>query len=483
MPNRALLQQLQQAQQTQQPGSQRFPFITDGIHGDVPINLYPASDSERGVLLNPTPGLKSLCQLPGCSEVRGLYPLDGFLYAVARRGSESVLWRIDTSGGYSELGTISTSSSGPVWMVNNPTQLLIVDGVSGYIYTPSTGLFVQITDPDFPGAAACAYQDGYGLFVRPNSNEWFFSSMWDFSQFDALDFYQKQSKPDNLVSILSFKREPWLFGEKSTEVWFNYGGDNSSPVNPTFAIGSGGQIEHGCGAAASPSDLCGEAVVWLSSVGQVRLAVGYASQVISNQMFDRAVKAMPRFDDARAFSYRDEGHIFYQITFPSGDQTWVWDLTTKVWHKRSSYKTGGYGRHRANCYAWLDGKHYVGDYENGKVYEMSTSYYDDDGREIQRVLHSKEVDGGLERLYFQRMQVIVEAGVGTETLDPKIMLQFSADGGRSWSNELWRSAGKVGEYTRRAVWNQLGSGYRRMYRLTMTDPVLWRILGVSWGME
>jgi len=30
--------------------TQQFPFITDGIRGDVPINFYPAADSERGVI-------------------------------------------------------------------------------------------------------------------------------------------------------------------------------------------------------------------------------------------------------------------------------------------------------------------------------------------------------------------------------------------------------------------------------------------------
>ncbi|MCX8126962.1 MAG: hypothetical protein N3E40_07510, partial [Dehalococcoidia bacterium] len=273
--------------------AQPFPFIIDGIHGDVPINMYPAADSDRRAIVTSSPGLSRLCTLPSCSEVRGLYTWEGYLWAVARRGTESVLWKVSQAGTAVEVGNFNTSFTGPVWFANNNTQLVIVDGVTGYVYTHTSGL-QPILDPAFPGAAGVAYQDGYGLFIKPNSNIWFFSELWDFTNYDALDFYAKQSKPDKLVAILSYKRQPWLFGETSTEVWYNAGGDNSSPMNPTFALDTGGRIEHGCAAPGSVSDLCGEAPVWLTNNGQLRLASGYMTQVISNQMFERAVKRMSR---------------------------------------------------------------------------------------------------------------------------------------------------------------------------------------------
>jgi len=107
----------------------KFPFITDGIRGDVPINFYPVSDTEKGIILLPTPGLSELCDLTDCTEIRGMYSYGNYIYVVARRGANGVLWRVDESGGFIEVGTITTSSSGHVSMVNNNTQLLIVDGV------------------------------------------------------------------------------------------------------------------------------------------------------------------------------------------------------------------------------------------------------------------------------------------------------------------------------------------------------------------
>jgi hypothetical protein len=459
----------------------QYPFIADGVHGRLPMNMYPTPDDVRGVLLESDPGLLAKIVLTDSTEIRGMYSWGDFRYVVAKRGSQSVLWKISDSHTAVELGTILTSSSGPVYMANNPTQLSIVEGAQ-HVFTPSTGLMVQDVGLDFLGASIVRYQDGYGLYIVPDSNRWFFGGLFDFLVHDSLDFYDKQSKPDNLVSTLSFMKELYLFGVESTELWYNAGGDNSSAASPTFAINTGGVIEHGCGAAASPSDLCGEAPIWLTSRGQLRKASGYSSQVVSNQMFDRATAIMTTYADAIGFSYRLNGHVFYQITFPTADQTWVFDNNTGLLHERQSWKSGsGYGRHRANCYCLHKGKHYVGDFENGTIYQMDSGYYSDNGEEIVRTAHMKEVDGGRQRIFFPSMQIVAEAGVGSSVLDPTIALQFSGDGGHVWSSELYATVGKVGEYTKRALWNRLGSGYRRMYKITMTDSVLWRILGVDVG--
>jgi hypothetical protein len=299
------------------------------------------------------------------------------------------------------------------------------------------------------------------------------------------------------MGLLCFMREPWIFGVTSgSEVWYNAGGDNSSVLTPTFARNTGGLVPYGCGAAGTilPEGGSNPRTVlrWLSSQGQLIQASGYVGQVISNQMFDREVQGdgtlkhpgFATFADAISFDYKDQGHEFTQITFPAGGQTWVYDGTTKLLHKKQSYLDDltGYGRHRANCYTSLNNKHYVGDYSNGCIYEMSTVYYDDDGEEIQRVIHSREIDGGMTPISFPNVQIIVEPGIGLESgLDPQIMLQFSEDYGNTWTSEVWQSAGMIGDYERRAMWFQMGQGYRRMYRATFSDPVLWRILGISFG--
>src|SRR5574343_1076241 len=151
----------------------QFPFITDGIHGDVPINFYPVPDSERGILLEPSPGLDLFSALTSCTEIRGLYTWGDYLYAVARRASKSPVYRINSLGVAAEIGEIDTSFTGQVTFATNPTQLCIADGVSGWVYTPSTGAVAEITDADFTtyaGAGGVTYQDRYGLWFATGAD-------------------------------------------------------------------------------------------------------------------------------------------------------------------------------------------------------------------------------------------------------------------------------------------------------------------------
>jgi hypothetical protein len=69
---------------------------------------------------------------------------------------------------------------------------------------------------------------------------------------------------------------------------------------------------------------------------------------------------------------------------------------------------------------------------------------------------------------------VFEQGVGLITgqgSDPQVMLQFSDDGGRTWSSERWRSLGRIGEYRTRTRWLRNGSARDRIYRYAMSDPV------------
>ena len=56
-------------------------------------------------------------------------------------------------------------------------------------------------------------------------------------------------------------------------------------------------------------------------------------------------------------------------------------------------------------------------------------------------------------------------------LDPQIMLRWSNTKGHTWSNEHWRSMGKIGKYETRVVWRRLGIARNRVYEFRITDSV------------
>lgn len=67
--------------------------------------------------------------------------------------------------------------------------------------------------------------------------------------------------------------------------------------------------------------------------------------------------------------------------------------------------------------------------------------------------------------------------------DPQVMLRYSDDGGHTWSDEEWVSAGLRGRYTWRAEWRRLGRSRDRVFEVSMSDPVKWVLIGAWLDVE
>ena len=177
--------------------------------------------------------------------------------------------------------------------------------------------------------------------------------------------------------------------------------------------------------------------------------------------------------DAIGFCYDMDGHVMFQLTFPTAQKTWVYDVSTSMWHEKSSFTgstyTGTTGRHRANCYAFANQKHLVGDYDNGTIYEMDIDVYHENGESIIRERTCPVISDENTGLFFRKLEIDFDPGTGTLTNSPAAMLSWSNDGGKTYSNELWRRAGNVGEYQTRLIWRNLGHSRNRVFRLQMSD--------------
>ena len=97
---------------------------------------------------------------------------------------------------------------------------------------------------------------------------------------------------------------------------------------------------------------------------------------------------------------------------------------------------------------------------------------------LRRCQHIKK---GLNPIEIAALYVDVEVGVGlqgdVQGQDPQISLRYSRDGGRTWSEELTASLGKIGEYATQVRFPRLGSGEDWVFELMTSDPVPITILG------
>jgi hypothetical protein len=451
------------------------------------INLYPemnesglGKEQEVASLVS-TPACKLLVDL-GAGPIRGEYRTStNRLFVV----SGDTLYEISSAFAQTNMGTLVTST-GNVSMVDNGIDLCIVDGDNGYFLTLASNAFAQIVDPDFLGADKVEYIDGYFIFNKPDSGQFYITNL-NSTVIDALDIATSEGKPDKIVSLIADHRDLWIFNEYSTEVFANTG--DEFPFTRT----AGAFIEHGCAAAFSVAKI-NNRVIWLGrdedGHGVVYMAQGLQPQKISTNAIDQAIQGYSSISDAKAFVYQQGGHHFYVLNFPTADTTWVFDTSTNQWHERAYFSEGALFRHRADCHAFAFGKHIVGDYENGNLYELSSDYFYDDVDGAKTILRRRitpYISAGLKGLTHHSLQVDIVTGVGTQATgqghDPTAMLRFSDDGGRTWSNEKTAEIGKLSKRGTRVIFRRLGYSRARIYEFSVTDPVPVTLLGAEIEVE
>jgi hypothetical protein len=382
------------------------------------------------------------------------------------------------------LGNVT--GTGPVSIADNGTQLFFACNPDSYIYNEVTNVFQQITDPDFPGAVTVGYLDGYFVFNEPNSQKVWVTSLLDGLSVDPLDFASTEGAPDGLVAINVDHREAWMFGTDSIEVWYDAGLADF----PLTRI-QGAFNEIGCVAAFSVAKL-DNGLFWLGTdargQGIVYRANGYTGQRVSTHAIEYAIAQYRDISDAVAYTYQQEGHAFYVLTFPTGNATWVYDVATQAWHERAGWDNGSFTRHRSNCQCNFIGNTIVGDFENGNIYKMNLNVYADNGG-VQKWLRSWRAlpsgQNNLKRTAHHSLQLDCESGTGLATGqgdDPQVMLRWSDDGGHTWSSEHWSPMGKIGAYYQRVFWRRLGMTLKlrdRVYEVSGTDPVKVAIMGAE----
>jgi hypothetical protein len=371
-------------------------------------------------------------------------------------------------------------------LADNGTQLFIACNPDGYIFNQSTGAFGAITDPDFPGSVTVGYLDGYFVFNEPNSQKVWVTELLDGTSIDPLDFASAEGSPDGLTAVFVDHREAWLFGNNTVEVWYNAGAADF----PLQRI-QGAFNEIGCNAPYSIAKL-DNTLFWLGSdargKGIVYKAQGYTGARISTHAVEWQIQQYGNLTDAIGYTYQQDGHAFYVLIFPQANTTWVYDVATAAWHERAGLKNGTFTRHRSNCQMAFNNEVVVGDYENGNVYAFDLNVYADDGQPQKWLRSWRALPTGqnnLLRSTHHALQLDCETGIGLVTgqgADPQVMLRWSDDGGHTWSNEHWRSMGKLGQFGHRAIWRRLGMTMKirdRVYEVSGTDPVKIAIMGAE----
>lgn len=434
--------------------------VSVAVNNQLTQNCYPIVSPGRGTALIASPGSDLFASISGAC--RGFQVMGGDLYAVFGSTAYKV-----TSG--ASLGTIA--GSGRVDMATDGTNLVIVTGYGSPGYVITGGVLSTISDADFPGGNTVEYTGGYFVFTADDDN-WFISEVNSATSYNALDVAANDGDP--IQAIREDHREILIFGSYSTRVWINTGDvDFAFERNNSVEIERGAYARWGIASDDNTLFFLGDDLVVYRMEGYVPVRIsdeGTAAELAAYRDDDGDADLRASW----AYSYTDHDHKFFVLTVPNRG-THVYDVATGAWHSRKHWD---YETHHSFAYAYAYGKHLIGGID-GNVYEWSRSYHDDDGTTLKRIRRSQVLADDDRRLRWKEVKLKMNVGEGLTSgqgSDPKVMIRWSNDYGRTWSSERQLGIGVSGDYTRTVATRHCGSSRNRIIEISQTDPVPFEIL-------
>lgn len=445
------------------------------------VNWYPEQvESQAGkarYVYYPTPGQQTFTTLP-TAGARALFSMDGRTHGVMGNN----VFELFADGTSALRGTVAQNSQ-PAQIAYNGrggNQLLIASGGNGYCLDLGTNTLTQVLVGD---CLQVGMIDTY--FLAFGGTQYRLSELKDGSTWNAAKVVKRTVAPDPWVAmVVDGKRQLWLIGEQTGEVHYDTGSSSLTPFEPV----PGAIFKYGTPARWSAIAVA-DSVMWLAQTsegaGMVVRAQGYIPVRVSTHAVETAIASYlrtSRIDDAEALVYEDQGHVFYCLTFPSANATWVYDFVTQLWHERGTWNPplSRFDRWhpRVHCYAF--GKHLVGETNSIRIASLDiTSGTEVDGSVIRRVRVAPGFAFEHQPIYYRSLEVYLQTGVGLATgqgSDPTVMLRTSNDGGQTWSSERTDSAGRMGDFRQRVVFMRLGRALDRVIEISVSDPVPWRVI-------
>jgi hypothetical protein len=454
------------------------PIIDD----EIAMNCYCEKSESEGaatpMALLHTPGRKLFAQVPEIN-VPGGFTVNGRTFFAA-----SNLYELNASGIVTNRGNLGATPTRPTMLTANETQLVILNNGNLFVLTLATNVLVAVNMAQFNGPISqIGFADGYIIATLQNSHTFQVSNLEDATTWNGLNIATISYFPDNIVSMICDHREIWFWGGKKAIGYYNAGAGF-----PPFIPIQGAFIENGAGATFATVQ-ADNSVFWLDQDERgfmvARRLNGYSGDRVSTHAIELKWQQYAVTSDAVGWTYQEQGHTFWVLYFPTANATSVYDISQGLWHDRGYFvtATGNYMADRAMCHTFNFGKHLVGDWASGNIYDLSLNYLDDAGAPIRGLRRTPTTSKENQWGYYEQLEFVMETGLAPsvplfdgdgDPRPPQIMLRWSNDGGQTWSNTYILSVGNIGEYEKRVIKRMLGRARKRLWEVSWTDPYPYR---------
>lgn len=350
----------------------RLPMDTNygltrlGVSLQKTLNVYPHMG--RGYRM--FPGLTEFALIDSGGADRGADVMGGLLYVV----SGTKLWSVASDGTETDRGTITGSAR--CVLANDGTTLLIATGSTLYSYTVAGGLTTvgdaSISDnPD-----SVAFLNSH-FILEQDDGQFLVSAAGDGTCYDALDYATAEGDGDGLKRVFAARELLFLFGERTTEVWYN-SGRGRPPFDRQFVLRTGIAGRY---AVSQHND-----VVYFLDDNKVpkRFVNPSEIQSINTPALGEEFEGYTVSDCiVQTTTLRNEDFAIF--SFPTQDKTWAFHAPSQAWFELGSDIGGNDGdRFFGQTFIKAHGKNLCIDHTSGEIFELDFSKYTHDGTSIKR---------------------------------------------------------------------------------------------------
>lgn len=408
-------------------------------NGERMLNVFfqPSDTVSQGLAL----GRSGLTGVADVGRVRALIRGATDHYALA--GGK--LWRWNGTAAV-DLGDVPDD---PVmFLAASATQVAATSGGDLYLWDgsvmtmPSTGAVDVVGGVAYLGGYfivwgdASGREDGFQVSALRNGATW-----------DPLDILFAESAPDEIRACAVYSDRLFVFGARTTEVWYNAGAGTGAlrrDGTPIIPVG----IREPKSAA---SDING--LFFIGSDDAVRKTVGTQTQVISTPEIQAKLVNV-----TDAFVMEDRGHKFYVIRrafLPA----LCYDIGNGLWSERSTGPQEG---------PWIGTASVEGLFgTTAGLATQSADVFTDDGAMIRAEVVTPPIEDGGNYVRIGRLTLNAKTGYRNLPSEAQVVLQSSGDG-RTWGPERWAGLGGLGDYSKLIRWSGLGASRWRQFRIWTT---------------
>lgn len=423
-------------------------------------NWFPevTPDGIAPAILLPWVGSQAFASNSGVND-RGTHVFNNELYHVV----DQTLYKVSSAGVYTSIGTV-TGSARCIFsnsVVGSLNQMVIA---AGNVFTYDGA---NLVDSGLK-ANSVTYLNSKSIYPDGGFN---FAVSGSGGPTNITSTGSAESATDDLLRPYAFNQWVYMFGTETVEPFYDAGLTTGSP----FARIDNAIMQKGLGGFYTIANT-DQALYFLGDDSNVYQIIQSQLTNITPPSIVNSLKAQEK-SGATAYTITLNGQDYYVLRFASG-LTYAYSETLKEWFNLSTGTRDG--PYLATSYQRVYDKDIAVDFRTANAIELTEDALDDLGETIQRrrvlaPLTSANLGMGTgKRLKMSRVYFALQTGQGLASgqgSNPKIMVEYSLDGGKTFSTEQWIKFGKLGQYIIKVKFDAMISFYEITFRITVSDPV------------